>query len=510
MSDPTADPTHRQWPMARYHPQAVHAYCGNPFIEALPPMLTSRADMVGVMARYPYWSAQDCDLDPFTRVQMAAQARFLFQPLQANIDLFCELDRLIRNGYAARNPVRAGYDAGVLAASGRMLLDIEEEEFSGQGKAIIGMSGLGKSMGVIRALRYFPRVITHTQYAGRPFIRQQIVWLKLDCPPKGSVKSLCIEFFAKVDELLKTNYRKSMARGASENSMKVDMARIAGIHGLGLLIIDEVQDLLLAGGSEAVLLAHLVRLMNAMGIPVVFVGTNKAIGLLTREFRKARRSSSFGSVQWHRMRPDRDFVLFCRALQKYQYLEERRPLDGDVAEVLYDESQGIAALAVAIFIMAQTRAILDQSAHLKPVHIRSAALDDFGLLRAHIDLLRKGYGEVELPDVRDLVDRVEDMAFAHLGRRSSEVDLSGASADEFSPAESPAPAVTEASGAFPRPGAPAEAGAPSRRQRRGGKAGSACVLVQLMAKATEAKRAVHEALVEHGFIRPLGDEGLAE
>ena len=47
---------------------------------------------------------------------------------------------------------------------------------------IIGTSGIGKSRSISRLLSIYPQVNHHTEYKNLPFIRKQVVYLKIDCP----------------------------------------------------------------------------------------------------------------------------------------------------------------------------------------------------------------------------------------------------------------------------------------------------------------------------------------
>jgi len=54
------------------------------------------------------------------------------------------------------------------------------------------------------------------------------------------------------------------------------MARVAAIHGVGVLVIDEINRLSgSSSGGAASMLSFFVQLTNSLGIPVVLVGTYK-------------------------------------------------------------------------------------------------------------------------------------------------------------------------------------------------------------------------------------------
>src|SRR3546814_19316803 len=77
------------------------------------------------------------------------------------------------------------------------------------------------------------------------------------------------------------------------------MARITAQHGLGVLVLDEIQDLEQTG-SKAVL-SFLVELVNPVDVPVVFVGGIDALRVLGKQFRQARRGASQGRSEERRV-----------------------------------------------------------------------------------------------------------------------------------------------------------------------------------------------------------------
>src|SRR5204862_2347512 len=130
-----------------------------------------------------------------------------------------------------------------------------------------------------RLLNLYPQVIFHHSHHGNAFSFVQLVWLKLECPSDGSTKSLCLNFFQALDDLFDTNHLQNYGRHgkATTEQMILDMARLASLHAIGVLVIDEIQHLSNAksGGSEK-MLSFFVELVNKIGVPVILVGTYKA------------------------------------------------------------------------------------------------------------------------------------------------------------------------------------------------------------------------------------------
>lgn len=179
-----------------------------------------------------------------------------------------------------------------------------------------------------------------------------------------------------------------------------DMSTVAGNHFLGVLVIDEIQRLSLAkSGGADMLLNFFVHLVNEIGVPVVLVGTYKALAVLSGEFSQMRRGTGQGDLIWDRMPRDEQWEMFVRLLFRAQYTKKgfapddvenlskkeqaKRPTYSPqtLSEVLYEESQGITDLAVKIYMFAQERAIDTKKETVTANIIRSVAKDKFGMLR---------------------------------------------------------------------------------------------------------------------------------
>jgi putative transposase len=124
---------------------------------------------------------------------------------------------------------------------------------------------------------------------------------------------LCLKFFEMVDYVLGTSYSKTHGKGSyTEDVLVENMARIALLQGLGILIIDEIQNLSVAksGGAEE-MINFLVCLVNTIGLPVILIGTPEADNILNSKFQQVRRSSGENLEPWLPMikGPEWDYFL---------------------------------------------------------------------------------------------------------------------------------------------------------------------------------------------------------
>jgi hypothetical protein len=397
--------------MAVYNEQLIPEYQGNPLIEALPPIWT-RTEVTRLLAQFPPYSAEQRRLPAHLRLHLIENAREFFIPQGIHLEIEMRISCMLRRGLQQRNPAEWFYWSKLDERIASLQTRPNGKIFSppnARGFAIVGISGMGKTTAVANVLSLYPQVITHSRYRQQDLILQQIVWLKLDCPLDGSTKGLCLNFFQAVDDLLGTDYYDRYTGGGRRtvDDLLPRMARVASLHCLGVLVIDEIQNLSEAkSGGSARMLNFFVQLENTIGVPFILIGTPKAIPALSGEFRQARRATEQGDVYWERMketttdtrgsgnkRADPVWEEFIRALWDYQYLRQKTSLKADLSSdalshALYDESQGITAIAVTLYLLAQRRAINSETEKITVGLIRSVARDSQHLIGPMLNQLK--------------------------------------------------------------------------------------------------------------------------
>jgi hypothetical protein len=353
------------------------AEAGNPFIEALPPVW-SRKEVLEGLSRF-------LDTDGFERLRQARpevrlnalyQIRHYYQPTLRDLDLALGMVSTIRSGYLNRNPVGINFVSTLkrgIAALADPGHDRDPEAIA-TGMAVTGVSGVGKTTSVRIALECFPRVIRHREYDGSPFLRHQVVWHKVNCPKQGGVIKLCKDIITSIDRLLGETYaRKHGIRRLSNEDLELALIAVVNAHGIGLLVIDEIQNLMRASPTNrAVTLTFLTSLMNGLGVPLLFVGTKDAEPIIGDAVPTSRRTAG-GFHSYPRFGLDDNFELFMSGLWMYQLVDDpvefdtRKPDDpgrrrGErppwvVLFFLY--CRGIPDIAVKLFVETQRRALTD-------------------------------------------------------------------------------------------------------------------------------------------------------
>ena len=355
---------------AIYKDAVIPEYRGNPLIEVLPSIEREDEEIMQAMSLAPIFAVEERALSSAVRRELVSRLHNLFIPLPPHFQLLERLSTNLRRSYTWRNPLMPQTQA-YLHQKGACL---SPETLSARASAgsvlfIKGISGIGKSTGTEACLRALgPCVIEHKNYQGKQLAETQIVWLKVSCPEDRSLKSLCIAILAAAEGALGGRARYTseflddprMTAGAAARGVMQCLAN----HHVGILVIDEVQNLFSSKGQAAVeLLNFMLRLRDESGICFVVCGTYASLQLLQSTFRIGRRIAAGGVTDF--MRPstgdDPEWVSFCEILWAYQWVREPIEFCAEVAFQLYDLTQGIRGLAIPLAIRAQEDAIAGES-----------------------------------------------------------------------------------------------------------------------------------------------------
>jgi len=73
-----------------------------------------------------------------------------------------------------------------------------------------------------------------------------------------------------------------------------------------------------------------VNLVNTIGVPVILVGTPRALSFLQKEFQQAKRACGQGDALWEHMENDNEWRRFVKAIWKYQYTKNNVELTDQI------------------------------------------------------------------------------------------------------------------------------------------------------------------------------------
>jgi hypothetical protein len=386
---------------ASYQPTGIKRYDDNPFIEALPPILSVSQAGKSIKGKVEF-QPSDRLADPKSRMHMVVSLlEDYFQPLSQHVQLQEKIDMMLRMGYVGRNlsdgslnrKLQEGYE--LIKSGGDVTASFSVEKTTARSMSLVGISGSGKTSSLERVLETYPQVIYHEK---KNFF--QVTYLKIECPSNGDLESLCLNFFSAVDNVLGTDYERRYAKQRlSVPKMLALMRQTANNRAIGILVIDEIQRLsqVRSGGKEQ-MLEFFVELVNTVGIPIVLVGTPKARPIFELELQSGRRSAGLGSIYWEiipqyaykergRIK-NPNWIRFTNNLWKYQWLKHGDdPLTDEIRECWYDLSQGVLDIVLKLFVLAQLRAIANKKERitvgifksvykqeLKPVHPIQASI----------------------------------------------------------------------------------------------------------------------------------------
>lgn len=378
--------------LANYTQSPIPDYTGNPLIEALPPVMTE-ADAARAIAHFPASPDNERHLGKELRLHCIDRLKTLIQPLPIHLELESAVSSILRTGYVSRNPVNATTwrHLHTLSTNRR---DLALFHSSASTFSLVGLSGIGKTTALNAVLSLYPQKIVHCRYQGKEFLHTQIVWLKIECPFDGSLSGLCHAFFKALDKALDDPGRHSARFRSKAGIMEMihSMEQLASTYFIGALVIDELQHLNAAktGGKDN-MLNFFVNLINSIGIPVVFAGTNSMINLFADVLRNARRACGQGMYDFRQpAQLDAAWNMLVDVIWEYQWVQKPVALSPALRAVLYDLTQGVTDFLAKLMILGQRYAIQSNIETLNEQVFRHIADTKLKLLKPAIAALRSG------------------------------------------------------------------------------------------------------------------------
>jgi hypothetical protein len=333
----------------------------NPLSAHLPLAPETDDDAFMALATRPEFDVAERNLpNSIRRLRINRLRRFYAPTMPVHRRALSSICTSIVDGYIARNP---------MTALGQRILQGCQVDlpFSPMITMIAGHSGMGKSTLMNRVLGYLGgQLWEHTNFHGVPFPESQIVWLRRNVPEHCTVGTLCSTFGDYTDSVLGLKLYSgifSKLQGSGRNTYLAEIRKIVTSHHVGLLILDEFQNLSLMGVGAKKIIALLVNLRDELGLPIVVVGTYKALRLLKSELSSARRLVEGGYFDLERplSAEDEHWQSLCSAAWEFQWVRDPVDYSAGICTALYDVSQGITGIMLTTLATAQVAAIEDGS-----------------------------------------------------------------------------------------------------------------------------------------------------
>lgn len=371
---------------AIYHKQEIEEFIGNPLIEALPP-LEDPANYPKLLMSLPSYSDDERKHDARWRLARLQRISQVHVPTKKDSMLMIGITRCIRWSYADRNPIPFKEVKKILKNEGWQVTQTLERYLTSPkapiyGFPVLGVSGAGKTTSVENVLSLFPQVISHENYRGLDFKREQLVWLKVDCPPDGTPKGLCTAILQGIDIALKSDYTNQILRNRmSKDVLLVKVSKLIRELHLGILLLEDIQNL--CGTKTDVskeLLNFMVSLANSLRIPVVMIGTPKILSLLQKEFQQAKRASGEGEIRMDLMtRNSPEWERFIGFVWTYQYTAEKVELTEEMEKRFFEESVGNPFIASLLYKLVQDDAIIGRKESFDISDVSRVAREKMGI-----------------------------------------------------------------------------------------------------------------------------------
>lgn len=364
---------------------------------------------------------------PIRRLRVNRLRRFFIPSLPAHRRALIGITSQMFDSYMARNPMTPEGQAVLYGGSTSV-------PFRSTISFVAGHSGMGKSTLMDRILAYAgDQVCRHTRFRGEEFPETQILWLRRNLPEHCTLGTLCSTFGDHTDHVLRTTlYGGIFSKLKADRSIYLkEIRKIVTNHHVGMLVLDEFQNLSLMGVGAAKIIALLVNLRDELGLPIVVVGTYKALKLLEGTMSSARRLCEGGFFDLERPLSYEDdaWDLLCSAAWEYQWVRKPIEYSDEIAIALYEVSQGISGIMLSVLATAQLAAMEDDGAETVDAElIRKVYLERMSPLHPAIRILQSG--DPRLMDQFDdlyrnnypTIDRCDDETGS--SERSSEAEAS--------------------------------------------------------------------------------------
>lgn len=186
--------------------------------------------------------------------------------------------------------------------------------------------------------------MVHKKYAGNKFRSLQVVWLKIECPHDGSPRGLCASFFGALDSALGTDYTdRYMKPRASVSMLMQHVSQLSRSFNVGVLIIDELQNLTLLSDSDS--RQRILNFFLTLSMMLAYLWSIPERTQRSSYFRRwlemPARALGMGDYYFDRFKINEDeWKALVQTFLAYNWTEENIELTPELNSKLYELTQG--------------------------------------------------------------------------------------------------------------------------------------------------------------------------
>lgn len=422
---------------ADYKPTGVRRFDGNPFIEALPSLEKSKDRILDRLKNYPQKPTKsDRQKSELVRTAEVGCINEIVYPFAEYKRAGTNLTMNIRESYVARHPLSVQdvqrRHAIALNESGAIPFP-NNWTSTARGQTLLGISGSGKTTFATAFSLPYQVVIEHREYQGRSLVCRQIPWVGIRMSHDATLKSLCLQFFEVVDQILgNTNYRRQAGVVGSVARMVMLIAQVATAASVGVIFVDEVQNLKAAMGKNAVFVLNLFsEIIERAGVTLVVAGTPALASVIDENVRNLRKLNSGGESNFVQMKyGDPEFDAFCDIYWDYQFVKNPVSLEKGIRKAWHKAGAGNPAFTALAFMLAQRNEIGGREV-IDAVAFERVSKIDMAILEPAINALLSGQAHL-LKSFDDLLFKEGCASLRKLIAWSDGSDTANATNDEFS------------------------------------------------------------------------------
>lgn len=433
---------------AEYHDPGdeLEEYRNNPLILALPPFTDEGKIMKALSRHFSVAHPPECRTwSDERRIMAVGRIDRLLVILPVHSMLLNWMHSAFRSQYARSDPSRnlhvdinAAYRR-VQSGEPGVIADLVEDHAAC--RALVGLSGTGKTTAVKIILSLFPPIIQHKSFRGVSCQFRQLVWVFVTAPANGSVMTFLRGILLSIDLHLGTSYRNEMKARSYVGDYIEKVVIVLTRYYTGLLIIDEFQNVLKAA-AKTELMDMLINLLNSRCCSVLLLGTPDGMALLRTRLRLMRRATSYGYEELMPFEAGEPWNKFATEHLELDFLKKGPPsgkVKVELISTLLSESAGMPAFAKQSARVTQYEGIVSKREALTVDLMQCATRNALSPLGGMIAALKSGNPRL-MAKYADMcaegADRAHEHALAGVRARAINDGCDGIDAEVFAEAMS--------------------------------------------------------------------------